>query len=81
MQRLTWTALRSAGAKPRPTKVFHAVESSANNSKLNEANVEQISKESHSNAEPYKDMVETLLLVSTLIVTASVAACLAVPEM
>ncbi|TKY56990.1 Ankyrin repeat-containing protein [Spatholobus suberectus] len=77
-QRLTWTALKSAGAKQSSRKIV-PVEFSPNNLKPKEAKVEQSKDDRVTNTEPYKDRVETLELVSTLIVTASVAACLAVP--
>ncbi|TKY56994.1 Ankyrin repeat-containing protein [Spatholobus suberectus] len=77
-QRLTWTALKSAGAKQSSRKIV-PVEFSPNNLKPKEAKVEQSKDDRVTNTEPYKDRVETLEVVSTLIVTASVAACLAVP--
>lgn len=77
MQRLTWTALESAGAKGSPTSKMLPVITPKSNDKSGktEPSTEKIS----TSTEPLKDRVETLILVSTLIITASVAACFSVP--
>ena len=134
MQLLTWTALKSAGAKQSPRKVLAlhieskpsdsnspkteldkeekpnhvgSISSDLDSPKIesdkdqNEDNVEasrqsetkqrnekstkkeqkqkQKSKEKEKVSERYKYRIENLTIVSTLIITASVAACLAVP--
>ncbi|CAL5190281.1 unnamed protein product [Lathyrus oleraceus] len=93
-QHLTWTALKSVGAKQSPRKVRLQIESKpsdSNSQKIEQGkdkNLNQIeesqqsekqSKEKENVSERYKDRLESLTVVSTLIVTASVAACLSVP--
>ncbi|CAL5190284.1 unnamed protein product [Lathyrus oleraceus] len=68
---LTWTALKSAGAKQSKDKNLNHAEESQQS--------EKESKEKEKASERYKDRLENLTIVSTLIVTASVASCLAVP--
>ncbi|KAI5440532.1 hypothetical protein KIW84_010135 [Lathyrus oleraceus] len=68
---LTWTALKSAGAKQSKDKNLNHVEESQQS--------EKDSKEKEKVSERYKDRLENLTIVSTLIVTASVASCLAIP--
>ncbi|CAL5190300.1 unnamed protein product [Lathyrus oleraceus] len=75
-QHLTWTALKSAGAKQSPKKLRLHAESKPNDS--NSQKIEQ-SKKKENVSERYKDRLENLTIVSTLIVTASVAGCFAVP--
>ncbi|KAK7300411.1 hypothetical protein RJT34_11255 [Clitoria ternatea] len=77
-ERLIWTALKSAGTKPSSVKI------SQSNSEPNEEGQEKKASDDNerkvaSSTEPFKDRVETLIVVSTLIITASVAACLSVP--
>ncbi|CAK8538491.1 unnamed protein product [Lathyrus sativus] len=94
-QQLTLTALNSAGAKPNFERQNDSSSSKSeqideSDSKSNVSGSK--SKESNENVyntadnffltgsdTQYKDRVETLILVSTLIITASVAACFAVP--
>ncbi|XP_058745154.1 protein ACCELERATED CELL DEATH 6-like [Vicia villosa] len=70
-QNLTWSAFKSAGAKQSLRKVRPHNEESQQSEKQ--------SKEKENDSERYKDRIENLTVVSTLILTASVAACLAVP--
>ncbi|XP_029129212.1 protein ACCELERATED CELL DEATH 6 [Cajanus cajan] len=108
-QRLTYIALKSAGAKRNSrkelpgsdsdTKVEKGKDVSDSETKVekgkdvsnsetvvekgkdgvSETKITVNCKDKGSETDPYKDRVETLQVVSTLIVTASVAACLAVP--
>ncbi|KAI5433708.1 hypothetical protein KIW84_020830, partial [Lathyrus oleraceus] len=88
-QHLSWTALKSAGAKQSSRKGRPTIESkqrkndeskdkNLNHVKENQQS-EKESKEKEKASEIYKDRLENLTIVSTLIVTTSVAACLAVP--
>ncbi|XP_058743216.1 protein ACCELERATED CELL DEATH 6-like [Vicia villosa] len=70
-QHLTWTALKSVGAKQSSKKATLPIESKPRNT--------DEGKEKEKSTEIYKDRLENLTIVSTLIVTTSVAACLAVP--
>ncbi|KAI5433750.1 hypothetical protein KIW84_020858 [Lathyrus oleraceus] len=83
-QHLTWTALKSAGAKKGLRKVRLHIE--PNTSKTDQGKDESLGQveepqqtEKEKALERYKDKLENPTIVSTLIVTASVAACLAVP--
>ncbi|CAK8538478.1 unnamed protein product [Lathyrus sativus] len=93
-QQLTCTALNSVGAKSSFKRVLHSkwrqCDSNSAKSKQKESDTNpNESSEIVSNTAQYfflagadtqyKDRVETLILVSTLIITASVAACFAVP--
>ncbi|KAI5433762.1 hypothetical protein KIW84_020866 [Lathyrus oleraceus] len=73
-EHLTWTALKSAGAKQSPGKVRIHIEC-----KPSDAEESQQSKEKENVSKRYKNRLENLTIVSTLIVTTSVAACLGVP--
>ncbi|CAL5190280.1 unnamed protein product [Lathyrus oleraceus] len=73
-QHLTWTALKSAGAKQSPGKVRIHIEC-----KPSDAEESQQSNEKENVSKRYKNRLENLTIVSTLIVTTSVAACLGVP--
>ncbi|XP_050904099.1 protein ACCELERATED CELL DEATH 6 isoform X2 [Lathyrus oleraceus] len=88
-EHLSWTALKSAGAKQSSRKGRPTIESkqrkndeskdkNLNHVKENQQS-EKESKEKEKASEIYKDRLENLTIVSTLIVTTSVAACLAVP--
>ncbi|XP_058743217.1 ankyrin repeat-containing protein ITN1-like [Vicia villosa] len=93
-QHLTWTALKSAGAKQSSGKERIHIESTPNDSNSqkiennknktqNHVEESQESEKQHKAKEivskRYKDRLENLTVVSTLIVTISVAACLSVP--
>ncbi|CAL5190299.1 unnamed protein product [Lathyrus oleraceus] len=93
-QHLTWTALKSAGGKQSPKKLrLHTeLKPSDSNSKktelVREKNISYVeeyqqcdkqSKKKENVSERYKDRLENLTIVSTLIVTASIAGCFAVP--
>ncbi|CAK8538480.1 unnamed protein product [Lathyrus sativus] len=93
-QQLTRTALNSVGAKSSFKRVLHSKwrQSDSNSAKSKQKESDTNPNESNeivSNTAQYfflagadtqyKDRVETLILVSTLIITASVAACFAVP--
>ncbi|KAI5433706.1 ankyrin repeat-containing protein ITN1 [Lathyrus oleraceus] len=73
-QHLTWTALKSAGAKQSPGKVRIHIEC-----KPSDVEESQQSNERENVSKRYKNRLENLTIVSTLIVTTSVAACLGVP--
>ncbi|XP_028758576.1 protein ACCELERATED CELL DEATH 6-like [Neltuma alba] len=69
-QRLTWIALQSAGT-PRSFVGF--------TSRSNDTESSSKEKESRNTTGQYKDRIDTLILVSTLIITASFAAGFAMP--
>ncbi|KAK7324000.1 hypothetical protein VNO77_27505 [Canavalia gladiata] len=71
-QRLTWTALKSAGAK-------HAHSLSPCYIKAPPQNTKSCWDEEAPNMDPYKDRINTLLLVSTLIITITFAAGFTLP--
>ncbi|CAI8586535.1 unnamed protein product [Vicia faba] len=77
-QQLTWTALKSAGAKQSPRKTDQGKDKNINHVEESQQS-EKESNEKEKASERYKDRLENLTIVSTLIVTASVASCLAVP--
>jgi len=103
LQHLTWTALKSAGAKQSARRVAHHIDSQGSdsspvktkpdedkkldnveaskqsNEKSTKTDEKQSNKEKEKVSERYKDRIENLTIVSTLIITTSVAACLAVP--
>ncbi|PNX93497.1 serine/threonine protein phosphatase 6 regulatory ankyrin repeat subunit C [Trifolium pratense] len=83
---LTYIALNSAGAKPSFRRLaLHdkmRQSDSTDSPNLKQGNEKVSSSEQHKGQRSntyYKDRVDTLILVSTLIITASVAACFAVP--
>ncbi|KAI5433726.1 hypothetical protein KIW84_020838, partial [Lathyrus oleraceus] len=93
-EHLTWIALKSAGAKESPKKLRLHTESKQSDSnsqkteQVREKNLSYVeeyqqcdkqSKKEENVSERYKDRLENLTIVSTLIVTASVAGCFAVP--
>ncbi|XP_057725019.1 protein ACCELERATED CELL DEATH 6-like [Arachis stenosperma] len=71
-QSLTRIALQSAGAKAP----FSALESAGGKARFS---AESVGSYSVSETEQFRDRVESLSVISTLVLTASVAACLAVP--
>ncbi|XP_060672760.1 protein ACCELERATED CELL DEATH 6 [Ziziphus jujuba] len=76
-ERLTWQALRHAGA-PRAQSTIIGMPIDPQNSKPEENIVEQVQTQTPY-MEFYKDRVNTLLLVATLIVTVTFAAGFSVP--
>ena len=75
--------MKSAGAKPSPSKAprFDKIRPNISMEMRNEESSKtELSKQNGvSRADRFKDRVESLSVISTLIVTASVAACFAVP--
>lgn len=69
-KRLTWTALKAAGAQRAPKKNGHI---------LRTATRQAIVIEEQPNMDNYKDRVNTLLLVSTLVATVTFAAGFTMP--
>ncbi|KAK7300409.1 hypothetical protein RJT34_11253 [Clitoria ternatea] len=75
-ERLVWIALKSAGAKPSPVKFSQSnSQPKGEQKKASDDNEREVAR----STEPFKDRVETLIVVSSLTITASVAACLSVP--
>ncbi|KAI9079410.1 hypothetical protein K1719_038599 [Acacia pycnantha] len=68
LQRLTWNALKSAGT-PRSSLRFHS----------NDETKKGLTHNRTQTTEQYKDRIDTLLVVSTLIITTSFAAGFTIP--
>ncbi|KAI4324023.1 hypothetical protein L6164_023591 [Bauhinia variegata] len=80
-ERLTWSALKSAKTpQSHPQFIVNKTEDTNNGSaKWKEASLKKKSQDEGTNIEPFKDRVETLIVVSTLIVTVAFAAAIQFP--
>ncbi|KAJ1383738.1 PGG domain [Sesbania bispinosa] len=76
---LTWRALKSADAKPSSRKVIPVKTTPSDSNPIEKSKKMESIKVKVVSTGWYKDRANTFLPVSTLIITASVAACLAVP--
>jgi len=86
LQHLTWIALKSNGAQQSDRRVAHHIDSQVSDSNSPKAESDKNQKEASQKSETkekvlerYKDRIGNLTIVSTLIITASVATCLDVP--